>query len=156
MKFTWEKSEEESFQALKHALSTAPVISHPDTNQLFIVTTDASKVGLGGELAQVDSEGQIHPVAYFSRAVTKQERSYPTYDREVMAMRDTLKHFRYYLLGARIILKTDRKPLLKLLEQKDPFGRRATMIWDISEFEPCIEFTRRQNNFMADALSRLG
>ena len=105
VKFTWEKSEEESFQALKHALSTAAVISHPDTNQPFIVTTDASKVGLkvGGELAQVDSEGQIHSVAYFSRAVTKQERSYPTYDREVMAMRDTLKHFRYYLLGARII-----------------------------------------------------
>ena len=29
-------------------------------------------------------------------------------------MQDTLKHFRYYLLGARIVLKTDHKPLLKL------------------------------------------
>ena len=71
-------------------------------------------------------------------------------------MQDTLKHFRYYLLGARIVLKTDHKPLLKLLEQKDPFGRRATMIRDISEFEPYIEFIRGQDNFMADALSRLG
>ena len=53
-------------------------------------------------------------------------------------------------------LKTDHKPLLKLLEQKDPFGRRATMIRDINEFEPCIEFIRGQDNFMADALSRLG
>ena len=68
VKFTWEKSEEESFQALKHALSTTPVLSYPDINQPFIVTTDASKVRLGGELAQVDSEEQIHPVAYFSRA----------------------------------------------------------------------------------------
>ena len=41
-------------------------------------------------------------------------------------MRDTLKYFRYYLLGARIILKTDHKPLMTLIEQKDPFGRRAT------------------------------
>ena len=71
-------------------------------------------------------------------------------------MRDTLKHFRYYLLGAKIVLKTDHKPLLKLLEQKDPFGRRATMIRDISEFEPYIEFIRGRDNFMADALSRLG
>ena len=71
-------------------------------------------------------------------------------------MRDTLKHFRHYLLGARIVLKTDHKPLLKLLEQKDPFGRRATMIRDISEFEPYKEFIRGRDNFMADALSRLG
>ena len=156
VKFTWGKSEEESFKTLKHALTTAPVLSHPDPNHPFLVTTDASKVGLGGELPQVDSQGHIHPVAYFSRALTKRERSYPTYDREVMAVRDTLKHFRYYLLGARIVLKTDHKPLLKLLEQKDPFGRRATMIRDISEFEPYIEFIRGRDNFMADALSRLG
>ena len=79
--FTWGKSEEESFKTLKHALTTAPVLSHPDPNHPFLVTTDASKVGLGGELSQVDSQGHIHPVAYFSRALTKRERSYPTYDR---------------------------------------------------------------------------
>ena len=134
------KSEEESFQSLKHALSTAPALSHPETNQPFLVTTDASKVRLGGELARVDSEEQIHPVAYFSRALAKRERSYPTYDREMMAMRDILKDFRYYLLGARIISKTDHKLLLKLLEQKDPFGQRANMI---REFEPCIEYEVR-------------
>ena len=156
VKFTWGKSEEESLKTLKHALTTAPVLSHPDPNHPFLVTTDASKVGLGGKLFQVNSQGRIHPVAYFSRALTKRERSYPTYDREVMGMRDTLKHFRYYLLGARIVLKTDYKPLLKLLEQKDPFGRRATMIRDISEFEPYIEFIRGRDKFMADALSRLG
>ena len=155
VKFTWGKSEEESFNILKHGLITAPVLSHPNPNHPFLVTTDASKVGLGGELTQVDLQGHIHPVAYFSRALTKRERSCPTYDREVMAMRDTLKHFRYYLLGARIVLKTDHKPLLKLLEQKDPFGRRAT-ICDISEFEPYIEFIRGRDNFMADVLSRLG
>ena len=30
------------------------------------------------------------------------------------------------------------------------------MIRDISKFEPCIEFIRGRDNFMADALSRLG
>ena len=111
VKFTWGKSEEKSFKTLKHALITAPVLSYPVAS--FLVTTDASKVGLGGDLFQVNSQGQIHPVAYFS-ALTKRQRSYPTYDREVIAMRETLRHIRYYLLGAIIVLKTDHKPLLKL------------------------------------------
>jgi cobalamin biosynthesis protein CobD/CbiB len=52
-------------------------------------------VGVGGDLSHEDTQGQLHPVAYFSRALNKRERSYPTYDREVIARRDTLKHFRY-------------------------------------------------------------
>jgi hypothetical protein len=110
---------------------------------------------MGGELSQEDAQGQLHPVAYFSRALTKRERSYPTYDRDVMAMRDTLKHFRYYLLGVQVVMRTDHKPLLKILEQKDPFGRRTTLMRDIAEFEPRIVFIRGQDNHMADALSRM-
>jgi hypothetical protein len=65
-------------------LVKAPVLAHPDPARPFVVTTDASKVGLGGELSQ-DAQRQLYPVAYFSRALTKRERSYPTYDREVTA-----------------------------------------------------------------------
>ena len=134
------KEQDDAFNTLRHELVKAPVLAHPDPTRSFVVTTDASKVGQGGELSQEDAQGQLHPVAYFSRALTKRERSYPTYDREVMAMLDTLKHFRYYLLGAQVVMRTDHKPLLKILEQKDPFGRRATLMRDIAEFEPRIEF----------------
>ena len=98
--FTWGKEQDYAFNTLRHELVKAPVLTHPDPTRPFVVTKDASKVGLGGELSQEDAQGQLHPVAYFSRALTKRERSYPTYYREVMAMRDTLKHFRYYLLGS--------------------------------------------------------
>ena len=63
----------------------APVLAQPDPTRPFVITTDASKVDLGGQLSQEDAQGQLHPVAYFSRALTKRERSYPTYDREVIA-----------------------------------------------------------------------
>jgi hypothetical protein len=154
--FTWGKEQDDAFNTLKHELVKAPVLAHPDPTRPFVVTTDASKVGLGGELSQEDAQGQLHPVAYFGRALTKRERSYPTYDREVMVMRGTLKHFRYYLLGAQVVMRTDHKPLLKILEQKDPFGRRATLMRDIAEFERRIEFILGQDNHMADALSRIG
>ena len=107
VRFTRGTAEEASFDYLRYALMSAPVLAHPHPSKPFIVTTDASKVGPGGELSQEDPQGDIHP-AYFSRALAKRERSYPTYDREVLAMRDTLKHFRYHLLGAKILLKTSQ------------------------------------------------
>ncbi|CAB3996095.1 Retrovirus-related Pol poly from transposon [Paramuricea clavata] len=49
--------------------------------------------------------------------------------------------------GAQVVTRTNLKPLLKILEQKDPSGRRATLMRDIAKFEPRME---------ADALSRIG
>ncbi len=154
--FVWNTEQEDAFIFLKNCLITAPVLAHPKPDAEFVVTTDASSVGIGGELAQPDDDGNLHPVAYFSRCLTKRERSYPTYDREVLAIRDTLKHYRYYLLGRKFRLRTDHKPLLKMLEVQDPFGRRATMLRDIAEFEPQMEFVRGCDNVVADALSRIG
>jgi hypothetical protein len=80
--FTWGKEQDDAFNTLRHELAEAPVLAHPDPTRPFVITTDASKVGLGGELSQEDAQGPLHPVAYFSRALTKRERSYPTYDVE--------------------------------------------------------------------------
>ena len=131
------------------------MLAHPKQDAEFVVTTDASSVGIGGKLAQPDENGNLHSVAYFSRSLTKRERSYPTYDREVLAIRDTLKRYCYYVLGRKFRLGTDHKPLLKMLEVKDPFGRRATMLYNISEFEPQMEFIKGCDNVVTDALSRI-
>jgi hypothetical protein len=78
--FTWGKEQDDAFNTLRHELVKALVLAHSDTARPFVVTTDASKVGLSGELSQEDAQGQLHPIEYFSRALTKRERSYPTYD----------------------------------------------------------------------------
>ncbi|MCI75589.1 RNA-directed DNA polymerase (Reverse transcriptase), partial [Trifolium medium] len=48
----WDKHCEESFQELKRRLTTAPVLTLPDTKEPFVVYYDASKMGLGGVLMQ--------------------------------------------------------------------------------------------------------
>ena len=64
---------------------SAPVLAHPDPSQMYVLTTDASIVGVGAELAQNTPDG-LKPVAYFSRTLTKAERKYSTYDREFLAI----------------------------------------------------------------------
>ena len=43
-----------------------------------------------------------------------------TYDRESIAARETVQHFRHYLLGKEFQLRTDHQALLRVSEMKDP------------------------------------
>ena len=66
-------------RSLKHKLSTSPVLTHPHVDRMFVLTTDASTVGIGAELAQETPAG-LRPVSYFSRTPSKSERRYSTCD----------------------------------------------------------------------------
>ena len=54
-------------------LITSPLLAYPTMNQAFILKTDASKVGLGAVLSQIQSDGKEHPVAYASRALSHKD-----------------------------------------------------------------------------------
>lgn len=47
VKWEWTPECQTSFEHLKSALQSPPVLAHPDVNQPFCVYTDASEVGLG-------------------------------------------------------------------------------------------------------------
>ena len=66
-----------SFDALKQALSSAPVLRTFDPARRAVLTTDTSNVAVAAILTQPDHEGQQHPVACESRKLIAAERNCP-------------------------------------------------------------------------------
>ena len=95
--FHWGTAEEQAFQALQTALTTAPVLLLPDYGKPFTLIMDTSDYTTGAILEQEDAFGRSHPVAYFSKSLQPAERNYEIHDKELLAIVQSLKHFRHYL-----------------------------------------------------------
>jgi hypothetical protein len=68
--YHWGEEQEVAFNELKHKLTTAPVLGMPADEGQYIVDTDASDVGLGAVLSQVQ-DGVERPIAFASRTLLK-------------------------------------------------------------------------------------
>jgi hypothetical protein len=64
MVFVWTPDHQTTFQLLKQALISAPVLALPDFSQPFCVYTDACQYGVASVLMQ-----RGHPLAFLSRAL---------------------------------------------------------------------------------------
>ncbi|KAG0777229.1 hypothetical protein G6F21_013409 [Rhizopus arrhizus] len=82
-KVPWTDKATRAFEQLKKLLTTAPVLARPDFNKQFILVTDASKLGLGCILTQLDKEGREHPIIFASRGLKSGEVNYAPTKKEV-------------------------------------------------------------------------
>ena len=80
----WNVKEQTAFQRLKDGLVSAPVLGYPDPTLPYILDTDASAVGVGAVLSQVQ-EGKERVIAYYSKTLAPPERNYCVTRRELLA-----------------------------------------------------------------------
>lgn len=151
--FNWSRECEESFQKLKSALVTPPVLQYPDfsKNNEFLLQTDASGKAIGSVLCNSDGR----PVAYASRSLNKAEINYPTIEKELLAIVWSVKYFRPYLYGRRFKIQTDHRPLVYLFGMRDPSSRLTKFRLQLEEYNFTIEYLKGASNSAADALSRI-
>jgi hypothetical protein len=77
-----------SFETLKKAFTTAPILMHWMLNVPLIVEMDASDYAIAGILSIVCLDSEIHPVVFYSRTLPPPELNYDTHDKELLAIHE--------------------------------------------------------------------
>ncbi|GBN05495.1 Retrovirus-related Pol polyprotein from transposon 297 [Araneus ventricosus] len=151
--FNWTEECEKSFNSLKQALITSPVLTYPRTDKEFILDTDASNEGIGAVLSQkIGNEEYV--IAYFSKSMGKPERNYCVTRKELLAIVKSIEHFHYYLYGRKFLLRTDHASFRWLLNFREPEGQIARWIQRLQEYDFEIQHRKGTSHGNADALFR--
>lgn len=140
VKFKWDENCDNAFQKLKETLITSPVLSFPIDDGLFILHTDASNFGTGTVLSQ-QQNGEEKVLAYASHTLSKSQQNYCTTKKELLAVVTFLRQFKHYLLGRKILLRTDHASLRWLRNFKEPEGMLARWLSIVDTFD--IEIQHR-------------
>ena len=97
------------------------------------------------------------PFSFFSRKLTPTETCYSTFDTELLAIYQSIRHFRHLLEGRTFHVLTDHKPLIYALSSRSDrhSPRQARQLDYISQFTSTIRHIQGSENVVADALSRI-
>ena len=152
--FSWKDRQEEAFQILRTASTTAPILAYPNFRLPFVVQTDASQSGLGAVITQVQN-GQERVIAYASRVLSGAERNYSTTEQECLAVVWAIKKFRHYFEGYKYTVITDHSSLRWLYNLKNPTGRLARWALDLLEYDFEVVHRKGAMHHVPDALSRM-
>ncbi|MCG8044298.1 MAG: ribonuclease H family protein, partial [Candidatus Thiodiazotropha endolucinida] len=153
-KFIWGNTCDRAFEQMKKALVSADVMGYPlNEGGEFILDVDASDVGIGGILHQVQ-QGRERVIAYASRALNKAEKNYCITEKELLAVRYFIEYFRQYLLGRKFRVRSDHQALVWLFRLKEPRGKIARWLEILSYYDFSIEYRPGKKQGHCDALSR--
>ena len=108
--FHWTTECHEGFTKLKHLLMMAPITAFPDFNLPFQLYTDASTLGLGAILAQVQ-DGKERSICCASRALSQTEKNYPATKLECLAIVWATAKLHPYLMANKFNIYTDHYAL---------------------------------------------
>lgn len=156
--FPWTPDLERDFEACKQSLSDATMLAHPDHRAQLGLFTDASGTHIGSCLQQRRNQTDSwQPLAYFSKKLTAKQTEWPTYYRELLAVYESVQHFRHILEAQHVTIFTDHKPITYAFQQRREKLPPAQLnqLSFISQFSTDIVHVKGEDNVVADAMSRI-
>lgn len=152
--FRWETEQEEAFQKLKGIMSDKMTLGYYDVNDRTQLYCDASPVGLGAVLVQLNgSDPRV--ISYASKSLSDVEKRYCQTEKEALSLVWGTERFYYYLFGRSFELVTDHKPLETIFGMKSkPCARIERWVLRLQSYAYKVVYKSGKNN-IADPLSRL-
>ena len=144
----WTDEHESLFRKLKISLTSETELTIPNTKHPFFITVDASLIGLGAVLFQLNDQNKMKVISYNSRLLNPQEQKLYTLDRELLGIVHALQIYEFLIIGSPhpIHIFTDHKPLLHCFTKKGYLSPRFSKLK--------IIHTPGRNLSVADMLSR--
>ena len=146
----------EAFEQLKRVLLHSPFLAFFDTDASIrtILTTDASRVGLGATLSQVQ-DGKEKPVYFISRKLHANETAFSSSELETLAV----ERLHQYLYGRHFEIRTDHSALKEVLTggRKNSVAPARISRWAarLLPYSFKVHYIKGCSNVVADCLSRL-
>lgn len=150
----WKPRCQEAFDLIIKKLTSAPVLGFADPQLPYVLHTDASTLGVGAALYQVQN-GQPRVIAFASRGLSKSERKYPAHKLEFLALKWAVtEKFTDYLYGTDFTVVTDSNPLTYLLTSAKLDATGYRWLSSLSTFSFRLQYRAGKRNLDVDALSR--
>jgi len=104
---------QDTFNSLKKAFTSTPILTYWIPDAQLIVETDALDYALAAILSIINKDNEVHPVAFHSCTFTAAELNYNTHNKELLAIFEAFKIWWHYLEGLAypINIVTDHKNL---------------------------------------------
>src|SRR5260370_3727518 len=95
--WVWGSPKQEAFDALKKAITSAPILTFPSQSGCFCLECDASNFTTRAVLSQVQADGMHQPIAFMSKGFSDAECNYQIHNKEMLAIMCTLDEWRHFL-----------------------------------------------------------
>jgi hypothetical protein len=96
--FYWDDVAQRSFNALKHALRTVPLLRPPNYNKYFLLYLAAAESTIGMVLVQEDDLFSEYMIYYLSQGLVGPKINYSHIEKLALATVHDVQRFRHYVL----------------------------------------------------------
>jgi hypothetical protein len=147
--FIWTPDHQMTFDLLKQALSSAPVLALLYFSLPFCFHTNACKTGIRAVLMQ-----NGHPLEFLSKALGPKNQGLSTYVKEYLAILIAVTQWRSYLQLTEFHIYTDHQSLTQLNKQHLHTVWQQKLYTKLVGLQYHIIYNKGSDNLAADALSR--
>jgi hypothetical protein len=133
--FIWDERAQESFDALKKALVSAPLLKSPDYSRDYLLYIVASAETIGMVLVQEDDELHEHVIYYLSQNLVGPELNYSHVEKLALVVVHAVQRLRHYILLCKTTVVVDVNPFQYVLTRRIIGGKYNKWIVILQEFD---------------------
>jgi hypothetical protein len=138
-RFEWTQDIQNSFNNIKHAITTTPVLISPDFDRDFIIYSFSTEGTMASVLTQKNLRGEEIPISFMSKTLHDYELKYSEIEKHALSLVKVVAHFRSYILNSHVIAYVPSSPVKMLLNQQLREGKWENWLAKIQEYD--IEIT---------------